>query len=242
MNFIKPNWSAPNNVHAFTTTRLGGVSQAPYDSFNLADHVGEDEAIVAANRAILKTALSLPNEPIWLEQTHSTIVLPATPNNRGKKADAAFTNAPNQVCAIATADCLPILLCNKTGTHVAAIHAGWRGMAHGIIENTVTALQTKNLCVWLGPAIGPSEYEVGEEVKQEFISADPNATTAFTPSPQGRWLANLYQLARLRLQRLGINEIFGDDYCTFTDKNLFYSYRRDGAKTGRMVSLIWFTA
>lgn len=242
MNFIKPSWPAPAHVKAYATLRTTGHSQAPFDSFNLAEHVGDEKAAVAANRALLKSKLALPAEPVWLEQTHSTIVLPALSENRGKEADASFTTTPRQVCVVLTADCLPILLCDKAGTQVAAIHAGWRGLAHGIIENTLAAMQmhaAADMMAWLAPAIGASVYEVGDEVRQVFLAQDQEAELAFAPSPNKRWLADLYLLARQRLQKFGVKQIFGGEHCTFSDSASFYSYRRDGQATGRMASLIY---
>jgi YfiH family protein len=239
-HFIKPNWPAPSHIKAYTTLRTGGVSLPPYQGFNLAEHVGDDSFHVQTNRKLLNSMLSLPNEPIWLEQTHSTQVLSAIPENRGKEADAAFTREAQQICIVLTADCLPLLVCDREGKSVAAIHAGWRGLAHGVIENTLAAmnLSPKNLLVWLGPAIGPTVYEVGDEVRQLFIEKDPRAEMCFMPSPHQRWLANMYDLARQRLQSYGIENIYGGDYCTYLDKDQFYSYRRDG-QTGRMASLIY---
>lgn len=239
--FIEPNWPAPSNVKAFTTLRIGGVSEPPYDQFNLALHVGDKSEHVKENRQSLVQALHLPNEPIWINQTHSTIAIEAKDANRDKEADAAFTQQANQVCIILTADCLPILLCNQKGTYVAAIHAGWRGLLNGIIETTLQGLQLPNyeLLAWLGPAIGQKNYEVGNEVREQFVAIDTEAEKAFLPSPNGRWLANLYALARLRLAKAGISSVFGGDLCTFDDAKKFYSYRRDGSKTGRMASLIW---
>ncbi len=241
---IVPDWPAPAHVKAYTTLRTGGTSQAPYETFNLAKGVGDDEHAVKANRAILNDVLSLPNEPVWISQTHSTIVLPARPETKGKEADATFANQPEQVCAVMTADCLPIFLCDRSGTHVAAIHAGWRGLAHGIIENTLQTLNLspENILIWLGPAIGPKVYELGEEVRDIFVCDDPQAEKAFVPSQnEGRWLGDLYALARLRLRRYGVSAIYGGEYCTYSDAARFFSYRRDGGKTGRMASLIWIT-
>ncbi|MEO8401268.1 MAG: peptidoglycan editing factor PgeF [Gammaproteobacteria bacterium] len=240
-NFIVPNWPAPKTIKAFTTLRTGGVSLAPYDSFNLGEHVGDETQHVKTNRENLKTQLNLQNQPVWLNQTHSTRVIPATTENTGKEADAAFTDQPGNVCAVLTADCLPLLVCQREGTHVAAIHAGWRGLANGVIENTLTAMgiPADDTLVWLGPAIGPKVFEVGDEVREIFLKSHPEAEQMFLPSPNGRWLGNLYALARLRLNSQGITHIYGGDYCTYSDSELFFSYRRDGNKTGRMASLIW---
>lgn len=241
--FIKPNWPAPDHIQAYTTLRTGGTSKEPFDKFNLAQHVGDDPENVQTNRELLKTILKLPNEPIWLQQTHSTIALKASPENRDQEADASFTEEANQVCAVLTADCLPILLCDKPGTQVAAIHAGWRGLLNGVIESTLKALSipTSEILVWLGPAIGPVHFEVGAEVRDQFIAHQAAAIDAFTPSPNDRWLANIFMLAQLRFLKHNITSVYGGDRCTYSDPLSFYSYRRDGAKTGRLASLIWIS-
>lgn len=243
-SFLQPNWPAPQNIRAFTTLRQGGVSQAPYNEFNLAQHVHDNPQHVTLNRALLKEKLNLPAEPVWIEQTHSTIALTAQPSHRNCEADATFTTETNQVSVILTADCLPILLCSIKEPFVASIHAGWRGLANGIIESTLAASQqnSHHLIAWLGPAISAAHYEVGDEVRNYFLNADSMAETAFTPSLKGRWLANLYALARLRLAKAGVSEVYGGDYCTFSDPQRFFSYRRDGSQTGRMATLIWITS
>lgn len=247
-DWLVPDWPAPANVRACCTTRQGGVSQAPYAGFNLGDHVGDDPRAVQANRAYLQQALSLPAQPAWLQQVHGTTVL-RLPQAKahGAQADASVTAQPGRVCAVLTADCLPLLFCDRKGTAVAAAHAGWRGLAAGVIEATVAelAVAPEALLVWLGPAIGPAAFEVGEEVRQAFVAHDAQAAAAFTVSgtsatDSGRWLADLYALARQRLQRLGVTQIYGGGLCTYTDQQRFYSYRRDGT-TGRMASLIWLT-
>lgn len=239
--FIKPTWSAPENIKACTTLRIGGVSPSPYDSFNLAEHVDDTAENVQQNREILKKELGLVNEPIWINQTHSAISIEAKPDNRHVEADASFTSQPNQVCVVLTADCLPILICNEQGTEVAAIHAGWRGLAYGVIASTLSKLNSprSSLKAWLGPAISASNYEVGAEVRKAFLDAHPEADFAFLPSPNQRWLADLYALARLILVKEGIRSIDGGNFCTFAESERFYSYRRDGQLTGRMASLIW---
>jgi len=244
INIITPDWPAPTHIHAYSTCRNGGVSEAPYHSFNFGEHVGDDQANIEANRSLLKKRLNLPTEPIWLKQVHSTIVLPAIPANRGQEADALFSQQPNQVCVVTTADCLPLLLCDRNGTQVAAIHAGWRGLANGIIENTLQKmnLPANQILAWLGPAIGPRVYELGDEVRQYFIDKDAEASRSFVPSKNaGRWLGNLYSLATLRLEKQNISAIYGGEYCTYSASEQFFSYRRDGIKTGRMASLIWMT-
>lgn len=244
--FIKPEWNLPDNVQAMVTTRIGGYSQTPWQGFNLALHVNDKPELVAKNRALLRK--NLPAEPYWLEQTHSCRVIehPQTiEKSLPPNADGSFSCQKNQVCVVMTADCLPLLISNKQGTAVAALHAGWRGLADGIIEEGIALLLNASQClpadltVWLGPAIGPKAFEVGEDVRQIFLTIQP-CEEAFLPIPgkPGKWLANIYLLAKQRLAALGINDINGGEYCTFTNQEQFYSYRRDGV-TGRMASLIW---
>lgn len=236
-NYIKPSWPAPNNIHAYTTTRRNGCSQAPYQSFNLADHVGDNPIAVQKNREQLKAELQLPNEPKWLQQIHSNIVISNDlPNST--PADAAYTKNSDVVCTVLTADCLPILVANKQGTKVAAIHAGWRSLANSLIENTIHSIGNNNLLIWLGPAIGPTAFEVGRDVYQIFTDHDPAAKQAFTKIDNNKWLADIYLLATQRLNKLGVYDIYGGDFCTYTDQHDFYSYRREDL-TGRMASLIW---
>lgn len=235
MDLILPTWPAPRNVRACTTTRDGGVSLAPYASLNLGDHVGDDPAAVSENRARLRRALELPAEPLWLTQVHGIAVAAG----QGGCADASVAFGPGTVCTVMTADCLPLLLCDRAGTVVAAVHAGWRGLLAGVIEAAVSRLHVPGaeLLAWLGPAIGPLAFEVGEEVRAAFVAEDAAAAAAFQPAPGGRWLADIYALARLRLARCGVTAVYGGELCTFSDPR-FYSYRRDGV-TGRMASLIW---
>lgn len=237
---IIPDWLAPENVRARVTTRAGGVSRAPYDSFNLAAHVGDDPQAVAANRARLRAALLLPAEPAWLTQVHGVSVVDATLAAGQPQADGAFTTAPGVVCAVLTADCLPVLLCDRAGTRVAALHAGWRGLAGGVIEAGIKALGVAGgeLLAWLGPAIGPQAFEVGAEVRATFVAHDPAAGSAFRSKGDGKFLADIYLLARQRLAGLGVTAVYGGGLCTVADRDRFYSYRRDGA-TGRMASLVW---
>lgn len=241
--WIVPDWPAPARVRAGTTTRQGGVSVAPWNSLNLGDHVSDEPQAVAENRRRLRQARGLPAEPLWLEQVHGIDVIDVATAHGKPMADASVADRPGLVCAVLTADCLPVLLCDVQGTHVGAAHAGWRGLVNGVIEQTVLRMGSpaNDLLAWLGPAIGPDAFEVGDEVRQAFIAHDPAAAAAFVPSPAGRWLADIYQLARLRLQRLGVNQIYGGHWCTFTDAERFYSYRREGV-TGRMASLIWLAA
>ncbi|MCG2634975.1 MAG: peptidoglycan editing factor PgeF [Gammaproteobacteria bacterium] len=244
---VRPDWPLPARVRAFTTTRAGGVSLGPYASLNLATHVGDEAAAVAVNRQRLVKVADLPGEPLWLDQIHGTTVVDAgsAPSVANRvtgaipQADASFTGRPGGVCAVMTADCLPVLLSNREGSEVAAIHAGWRGLAAGVIEATLAAMRSpgSDCIAWLGPAIGPAVYEVGAEVRAALLRGDPDCEAAFQPTPAGRWLANLHQLARRRLQSGGVTEIFGGDLCCYSDTR-FYSHRRDGL-TGRMASLIW---
>ncbi|MFZ3041923.1 MAG: peptidoglycan editing factor PgeF [Thiobacillus sp.] len=235
---ILPDWPAPAQVKCLMTTRAGGVSQAPWGSLNLGDHVGDDPAHVAANRARLRR--QLPAEPGWLRQVHSARVveLGGEPN---PEADAALTRQSAQVCAVLTADCLPVLLCDRAGSVVAAAHAGWRGLADGVLEATVAAMQVppEGILAWMGAAIGPQAFEVGDEVRQAFVAQHAEASVAFVPQPMpGKWLADIYQLARIRLKHAGVQAIYGGGRCTFNEGDSFYSYRRDGV-TGRMAALIW---
>ncbi len=245
LNFIVPPWPVPASVHALTTTRRGGVSEGGYAGLNLAAHVGDATAAVASNRQILYQELRLGQPVVWLQQVHGTQVLVNPRAEAGAaaiSADAVYANEPGVVCAVLTADCLPLLVTNAAGTEVAAIHAGWRGLAAGVIEATLHYFQAEvsTLQVWLGPAIGPDAFEVGKEVCDVFTDADPAALQAFQPGRPGHYLADLYALARLRLERLGVasEHVYGGTYCTYTQSSLFYSYRRENC-TGRMASLIW---
>lgn len=241
VDWIRPDWRAPTRVRAWTTTRQGGISQPPYASFNLGDHVGDAPAAVAANRAALCT--HLPAQPLWMRQVHGTICVDAAQVPAGVEADAAFTRASGIVCTVLTADCLPILLCDTAGTVVAAAHAGWRGLANGVIEATVSAMGVpgERLMAWLGPAIGPHSFEVGDEVRAAFLVQSAQAANAFAPRSDGKWLCDLYTLAAQRLSALGVCRITGAEFCTVRESERFFSYRRAGA-TGRMASLIWLDA
>lgn len=240
IEIITPDWPALKNIHAAVTTRLGGVSQSPYTSFNLATHVGDNPTAVHENRTRMRTALTLPSEPLWLKQVHGVTVVDAAQADVEPEADGAFCAQAGVVCAVLTADCLPVLLCNRQGTKVAALHAGWRGLAGGVIEAGVKALSEpgKELLAWLGPAIGPEKFEVGAEVRTIFVQHDPQAAGAFRGTHNEKYLADIYILARQRLQKLGITSVYGGDFCTVTDSTRFFSYRRDGV-TGRMATLIW---
>jgi len=247
--WIEANWPAPAGIRALTTTRHGGVSTGPYATMNLATHVGDDPAAVAANRERLRRDLALPSAPAWLDQVHGVEV--AGPDQLcaadAITADAAYSNRPDAVLAVLTADCLPVALASHDGREVALVHAGWRGLAAGVLERAVERFEAgpEEIMAWLGPAIGPEHFEVGPEVRDAFIEAFPGDAVAFraVADDGGKFLANLYTLARARLRRLGLTRFFGGDRCTYEQSDLFYSYRRasttgDGA-TGRMATLIW---
>ncbi len=233
------DWPAPPGVRALQTTRLGGVSQGPYASFNLATHCGDDPAAVARNRALLRETLALPAEPAWLNQVHGCAVarapVPGLPT-----ADASVAEGRGQVCVVMTADCLPVLFCAEDGSAVAAAHAGWRGLAGGVLEQTLAALgrPPSRLLAWMGAAIGPAAFEVGPEVREAFVAQDPDAAACFTPGRSGRLQADLYALARLRLRRAGLERVYGGGLCTHADTQRFHSFRRDPV-CGRMASLVW---
>lgn len=237
---ILPDWPAPPCVRALQTTRAGGVSVGTYASLNLGGHVGDDPVAVAQNRALLRA--KLPAEPVWLKQVHSNNVADADRTLGVPYADASVARQAGTVCAVMTADCLPVLLCDEAGTVVGAAHAGWRGLAGGVVEATVKAMKVEpeRLLVWLGPAIGPAAFEVGEEVRQAFMAHDTQAEKAFVPNPANpqKWLADIFLLARQRLALLGVTRVYGGGLCTYSDAERFYSYRRDQA-TGRMATLIW---
>lgn len=239
-SLVIPLWPAPANVKAVSTTRLGGYSVSPFDSLNLGNHVGDIPASVSLNRQWLQQHAQMPAEPYWLNQVHSAdvVVLPATETLPA--ADAAFTRRPQQICTVMTADCLPVLFCDRQGTQVAAAHAGWRGLCDGVLENTLQHFtNVKHVMAWLGPAISQQAFEVGDEVRSAFVQRQATAAQAFIPGKTtGKWLADLYLLARLRLMAAGVTAIYGGEYCTFRQSQQFFSYRRDG-QTGRMASSIW---
>lgn len=223
--YIQPNWPANTCIRAYTTLRHIDVSNK------------------APERNLIQQTLNTPSEPIWIDQKHTDIVLKATDDNRDKIADATFTTEVNQVCLIFTADCIPLLLCHRKGTLVAAIHAGWRGLAKGIIKATLSAinLDPKDLLVWIGPAITQPYYEVGEEVLDQMVAADPECAQAFKSTSQRHWLCDLYAITKLQLRKQGVTHIYGADYCTYSQPDKFFSYRRDGGHIGRMASLIWIS-
>jgi len=242
MEIIVPQWPAPENIKAFSSCRSDGVSSAEFSSLNLALHVNDDEQLVEKNRQRLIKELVIPNNPVWLNQTHSNKVVELSSVKESHKpisADAAIASQSKQVCTVMTADCLPLLFCNEKGTEVAAVHAGWRGLLNGIIENTINALSgPEKLMVWLGPAIGPGEFEVGVDVKEAFVGKNSFFQQAFQVQANGKYLADIYLLARIVLAQQGITKIYGGEHCTVTESEAFYSYRRDG-QTGRMGSFIW---
>ena len=236
---IVPDWPAPACVRAYTTTRKGGVSQGPYASMNLADHVDDGPLCVAQNRQRLQQMLGLPGEPLWLQQVHGTASVNAAESEMQPTADASWSQRSGVVCAVLTADCLPLLLCDRKGKSIAAVHAGWRGLVAGVIEQTVTAMgaQADQLLAWMGPAISQAAYTVGDDVRAEFIARQPEAAAAFLPA-SGGWQADLYALARLRLASCGVLAVYGGEHCSALQQDEFFSFRRDGT-TGRMASLIW---
>ncbi len=243
-HYLTPDWPAPASIRACTTLRPGGHSQGAYASFNMALEVSDNIEHVKSNHQQLRTELDLKQQPVWLRQQHGIHVVCADKVTEPfPEADASYTSCLDAPCAVQTADCMPILLCNRQGSQVAAIHAGWRGLAGGIIAATLAVLgkPAADWLVWLGPAIGPDSYEVGDEVRAAFIAADAEASRAFRPSPAGRWLMDMYHLARRQLQQCGIPTVYGGNFCTYSDATRFYSYRRDGKMTGRMASLIWIT-
>lgn len=240
MKLLAAQWAAPPNIRAVTTTRDGGVSQADFAAFNLGAHVGDDAIHVATNRSILRDALHLPSEPIWLNQTHSTRCVLVESPDVNRNADAAITRQPKHVLAIMTADCLPIVLCDQQGTEIAAIHAGWRGLAQGILDNTTMLMQNamQQCIAWIGPAICGRCYETGAEVLDQFVTHYPFAPQAFTRIDQ-QWYADLPKMATLILNELGIGAVYPSHACTFEENSQYYSYRR-AAQTGRIATLIWF--
>jgi len=243
LDFITPNWPAAAHVKALQTTRSGGVSHAPYASLNLGAHVNDDPLAVAHNRQLL--APYLPSAPVWINQVHGIEVIAAETSHSLQNADAAYTTTKNVVCVTMTADCLPVLLCDTRGTVVAAVHAGWRGLCDGVIEAAIDkmAVPASSILAWLGPAIGPHAFEVGADVRTQFIAHDAQAHHAFKPLAD-KWLCDLYLLATQRLNNRGVTQLYGGgvnaEFCTYTDADRFYSFRRDNV-TGRMATLIWLS-
>ncbi|MDR3300053.1 MAG: peptidoglycan editing factor PgeF [Candidatus Accumulibacter sp.] len=238
-DWIVPDWPAPPSVGSLVTTRRSGAGGGVSAGFNLGGQAGVDASAVAANREIVRQKIGA--RPVWLEQVHGARVIDAgaCADLFPQQADAAFTRQTGVACAVMTADCLPVLLCDSAGQVVAAAHAGWRGLLAGVLEATVAAMNVpgQELIAWLGPAIGAQAFEVGGEVRGVFVAADANAAAAFQPAG-GQWLADIYLLARQRLAGCGVTRVFGGGFCTVSEKERFFSYRRDG-QTGRMASLIW---
>ena len=249
MDLIRPDWPAPARVQACFTSRQGGVSDGVFAGLNLGAHVDDDPQRVAENRRQLRAQLQLTQEPIWLTQVHGAKVYPVREAAEAQpaippQADAAVTRLSGVPLTVMTADCLPVLFCDRAGSVVATAHAGWRGLCEGVLEQTVAAMgvPASEILAWLGPAIGPLAFEVGDEVRSAFVAQDPTAAEAFVPgASRGKWLADLYRLARQRLNGVGVTQIYGGQHCTFSDPSRFYSYRRDG-QTGRMSGLIWLMA
>lgn len=238
-DFIRPDWRAPANVRALSTTRRGGVSTGAYASLNLGEHVGDDPKAVSANRARVQEVLGHA-DPRWLQQVHGVHVAADGDPMHGA-ADAAVTLRHDTACVVMTADCLPVIFCDRQGTRVAAAHAGWRGLAAGVLEATLKsmAVAPAEVLAWMGPAIGPKAYEVGEEVRQTFVAQSADAAAAFAPGKAAsKWWCDLYLLARQRLATAGLKHVYGGGFCTFTDRERFFSFRRDG-ECGRMATLVW---
>ena len=240
-SLIYPDWPAPCWVHSVSTTRQGGASAKPFSGFNLALHVGDEPDDVALNRAQLAGLVSLPGQPHWLTQVHGNGVV-AAGQDALTEADAAYTREAGAVCAVMTADCLPILLCHRQQRVVAAVHVGWRGLAVGVIEAVLLQfpVDRQNTMAWFGPAISAQAFEVGDEVYQA-LALDKKSASCFIAGDSGHWYADLYELARIRLRQTGVDAIYGGDFCTYRDAQHFFSYRRDG-ETGRMASLVWMSA
>ncbi|MFQ6023464.1 MAG: peptidoglycan editing factor PgeF [Acidiferrobacterales bacterium] len=241
--FIYPDWSAPEHVKALTTTRVGGYSKGPFESFNLSMRSGDDTEQVKRNRALLVDSAGLPSEPVWLRQEHGNKVVDASCTEPYTGADGSYTDQAGIVCVVLTADCCPVFLCDRQGSRVGVLHAGWRGLARGLIEQGVqqTGRATSELMAWLGPAIGPSAFEVGDDVYNAFVDQDAAATETFVKNSNGRWLADIYALATQRLRAMGVENISGGTYCTVQERERFFSYRRDRL-CGHMASLIWLDA
>ncbi|OUR65475.1 multi-copper polyphenol oxidoreductase [Methylophaga sp. 42_25_T18] len=241
-DLIIPNWPAPNNIKAISTTRHGGYSSPPFGKLNLGSHVGDDQLIVSQNRQQLIQLANLPESPLWLQQVHGSHMINSADWQADIEADAMFSQHANHICTVMTADCLPLLLCNQQGDTVAAVHVGWRGLAAGIIDKALKAFscEASDIMAWLGPAIGPAQFEVGKEVYDMFVGKSPNAADAFIATKSQHYLADIYSLARQYLQKQGVQNIFGGEFCTVSDEERFFSYRRDGI-TGRMASMIWIT-
>jgi YfiH family protein len=240
LQIITPDWPAPPAVRAAFTLRRGGVSTGVYESFNLGKHVGDDPAAVAENRRRMRTELMVPAEPVWLEQVHGIDVADLDLALPARRADAAVTHTPDRVCGILVADCMPVLFVTQDGLRIGAAHAGWRGLAGGVLEATVAAMRCvpSRLLAWLGPCISAEHFEVGDEVREAFVRTDAATEAAFERNARGRWQCDLYAIARHKLSALGIRDVRGGGWCTFAERDRFFSHRRDG-QSGRMAALIW---
>lgn len=242
LEVIDAQWTAPDRVHAFTTTRAGGVSVGNFAELNLADHVGDDRHSVAENRRRLISLCGLPSEPLWLTQVHGTAVVNATASARNARADSSYADRPGTVCAVLTADCVPVFLCDRSGDQVGIVHVGWRGLMAGVVERVLEQFETagSDVLVWLGPAIGPRAYEIGEDVKNALHDGHRGFESCFTKAPEAcKWLADLYALVRRRLRYAGVDNCqYDESLCTFSQPDRFFSYRRD-RECGRMASVIW---
>jgi polyphenol oxidase len=241
-SYITPDWPAPPGVRAAFTLRRGGVSVPPYDSLNVGGHVGDEPQAIAENHRRIASILELPAEPAWLQQVHGAEVADFDCTARAAPADAAVTRVVGRVLVVQVADCLPVLFAARSGLAVAAAHCGWRGLAAGVLEATVRALRVDPGAIdaWLGPAIGPQAFEVGDEVRAAFLAHDERAAIAFAANSRGRWQCDLYAIARQRLAALGLHAVFGSGACTYSDAERFFSFRRDG-RCGRMAALIWLS-
>ncbi|UCH49176.1 MAG: peptidoglycan editing factor PgeF [Betaproteobacteria bacterium] len=240
-NWILPDWPCPASVRALITTRSGGISTGVYASMNVGSAVGDASENVTENRRRLEAVL--PSQPRWLHQVHGNQVVGAENITGIVDADASVATSADTVCAVMVADCVPVLLCDRSGQVVAAAHAGWRGLCAGVLENTVEAMRVpgRDLLAYLGPGIGPTAFEVGEEVRTAFIERDPQAVSAFRPLREGKWLADLFMLARQRLRTAGVSAFYGGTDCTYSDTARFFSHRRDKI-SGRMAALIWLSS
>ena len=238
--WLAADWPVPPGVVAGTTMRQGGCSSGSYESLNLAAHVGDEPQAVARNQSLFRETCQLPSEPLWLAQVHGTTALDAASASSGSEGDAMHSGLANVVCAVLTADCLPVVFASRSGGSIAVAHAGWRGLVAGILESTVAAMacETKDLQAWLGPAISQPAFEVGAEVRERFVTHDSDAALHFLPNSRGRWQADLYGLARRRLRRCGVTDVYGGGRCTYGEPSAFYSYRRDGV-CGRMATFVF---
>jgi polyphenol oxidase len=240
VKWLEPEWPAPPGVRVISTLRQGGTSEGPYASMNLASHVGDAVVCVEANRRMLRSAVHLPSEPMWLEQVHGTEIVTHDGRSDVPRADAAMTRGRGRVCAVLTADCLPVVLADRAGSRVAVAHAGWRGLVQGVIDATVRALHCPpaELVAWLGPAIGQQAFEVGIEVRDAFVARSAQLAGCFSANERGRFQADLYGLATAILAEAGVTVVHGGGWCTASDSQRFFSFRRDGT-TGRMATLAW---